>query len=79
MKMNANLTWIILIVLTIASAFVSKLTSNYVVLIILLFASLKFLGIAFQFMEMKKAHVFWKGLIIGFLFLFVASIAIFAS
>ena len=70
MKYSATITWIILIVLTITSAFVSKLESKFVVLIILILSALKFFGIAFQFMEIKKAHVFWKTIIIGFIFLF---------
>jgi len=74
MKLNTTITWTLLIVLTIASALVSKMDSTYVVLIILLFSSVKFLGIAFQFMELKKAHVFWKGMIIGFLMIFVSTL-----
>lgn len=70
MKNTATITWIILIVLTITSALVSKLESKYVVSIILILSALKFFGIAFQFMEIKKAHVFWKTIIIGFIFLF---------
>ena len=70
MKNTATITWIVLIVLTITSAVVSKLDSKYVVLIILLLSGIKFLGIAFQFMEIKKAHVFWKTIIIGFVFVF---------
>lgn len=70
MKNTATLTWVILIVLTITSALVSKLESKYIVLIILILSALKFLGIAFQFMELKKAHPLWKGIIIGFVFLF---------
>ena len=70
MKNTATITWIILIVLTITSALVSKLESKYIVLIILILSALKFFGIAFQFMEIKKAHVFWKTIIIGFVFLF---------
>ena len=70
MKNAATITWFILILLTITSAMVSKLESKYAVLIILILSALKFVGIAFQFMEIKKAHVFWKTLIIGFIFLF---------
>ena len=70
MKNTTIITWIILIVLTITSALVSKLESKYVVFIILILSALKFFGIAFQFMEIKKAHVFWKTIIIGFVFLF---------
>jgi len=62
MKNAATITWFILILLTITSALVSKLESKYVVLIILTLSVLKFFGIAFQFMEIKKAHVFWKTL-----------------
>mgnify|MGYP003667122705 FL=1 len=70
MKNTATITWIILLVLTITSALVSKLESKYVVFIILILSAFKFFGIAFQFMEIKKAHVFWKTIIIGFIFLF---------
>ena len=70
MKNTATITWIVLIVLTISSALVSKLENKYVVFIILILAALKFFGIAFQFMEIKNAHVFWKTVIIGFIFLF---------
>ena len=70
MKNTLTITWIILIVLTITSALVSKLDSKYVVLIILILSALKFFGIAFQFMEIKKAHLFWKTIIIWFVFLF---------
>ncbi len=60
--------------LTIASALLSKLNPPYVALIILILAALKFIGISFQFMEMKKANPFWKGMILGFLLLFVTII-----
>jgi len=74
MKMTTTLTWVILIVLALVSAFVSNLENVFVVLIILVLASFKFFGIAFQFMELKKAHLFWKGMIIGFLVVFLTSI-----
>ncbi|WNH08886.1 cytochrome C oxidase subunit IV family protein [Thalassobellus suaedae] len=70
MKNTATLTWVILIMLTISSALISKLESKYIVLTILILSALKFLGIAFQFMELKKANAFWKGIIIGFVVLF---------
>ena len=72
--MTTTLTWVILIVLALVSAFVSNLENVFVVLIILVLASFKFFGIAFQFMELKKAHLFWKGMIIGFLVVFLTSI-----
>ena len=74
MHKTAAITWIVLLVLTLASALFSKLESKYIILVILILAALKFLGIVFQFMEMKMAHVFWKALIIGFLAFFVMMI-----
>ena len=74
--MNSTFAWFILIILTVASGWISKLENTYVVFLILLFSLLKFLCIAFQFMEMKRAHIFWKTMIVGFLFVFVASIVL---
>ena len=70
MKNKATLTWIILIALTITSALLSRIENKYIVFSILILAALKFLAVAFQFMEIKKAHVFWKTIIISFIFLF---------
>ena len=74
MNRTATITWIILIALTIASALCSNLNTTYVAIIILVLAALKFIGIAFQFMEIKKANPFWKGLLLGFLILFTTII-----
>jgi hypothetical protein len=54
------ITLLVLIILTVASAFFSNIDDTYAAGIILGFAALKFIGVAFQFMELKKAHVFWK-------------------
>uniref|UniRef100_UPI004047D4CE cytochrome C oxidase subunit IV family protein n=1 Tax=Mariniflexile sp. TaxID=1979402 RepID=UPI004047D4CE len=72
MHKTTTITYIILISLTITSAILSKLNIPYVVIIILLLAVLKFIGISFQFMELKKANPFWKGMVLGFLLLFTA-------
>ena len=74
MRKTLTITWIILIVLTIVSALVSKLQAVYVVPIILILAAVKFIGIAFQFMELKKANTFWKAMILAFLLLFTVII-----
>ena len=76
MKKITTITWVLLIILTIASALVSKIEGEYIVLIILFLAVLKFIGIAFQFMELKKAHSFWKGSIIVFLIVFILTISL---
>ena len=70
MHKTATFTWIIFIVLTIASALISTLEGTSVELLLLILSALKFFGIAFQFMELKKANLFWKGLIIGFILIF---------
>ncbi|OUR92318.1 hypothetical protein A9Q87_07495 [Flavobacteriales bacterium 34_180_T64] len=76
MNKTATLTWVILIGLTVASAVFSIVQNSYIVLIILVLAVLKFIGIAFQFMELKKAHVFWKIIVCIFLFIFLSTILI---
>lgn len=62
--------WIGLILLTILSAAVSNGDLNYSSTFIIILAGLKFIGITFYFMELKKAHVFWKVSILMFLVLF---------
>jgi len=76
MKNAATITWIILIVLTITSSLLSRIESKHIVFSILILSALKFLAVAFQFMEIKKAHVFWKTIIISFIFLFGVSLLI---
>ena len=77
MKKQAIITWGILILLTIVSALISNFyyNGNYFLQIIIVFAVLKFIGVVFSFMELHKAHNFWKITVLAFLFLF--SIVIF--
>ena len=69
-------TLALLITLTITTAFFSNFYSELKIvgLIILILSGIKFMAVAFQFMELKKAHSFWKGLIITFLTLFITII-----
>ena len=67
MERTFNITWIFLITLTILTAIFSNLAMKYVAIIILGLAFLKFIGVAFFFMELKKANVFWRILLVGFL------------
>lgn len=64
--------WVALIFLTIAAAITSNYLTktNFIVEIIVFISILKFIGIAFYFMELKKAHSFWKITTISFLLLF---------
>ncbi|WP_394370570.1 cytochrome C oxidase subunit IV family protein [Snuella sedimenti] len=71
MQKTVTTTWIILIILTISSALIFKLDGSYVTTVILILSALKFLGISFQFMDMNKAHIAWKTIIISFITVFV--------
>ncbi len=54
--------WLSLIVLTLASYFFAEagMPPSTLVGLLLVITAIKFLGIGFQFMELKKAHRFWK-------------------
>ncbi|REE80373.1 cytochrome c oxidase subunit IV [Lutibacter oceani] len=70
--------WIVLIVLTVSVALVANLTLSisFTAIIILSLSILKFLGVSFYFMELKKAHVFWKAAVLMYVFLFFVIIII---
>ena len=63
-------TWFLLMALTIIAGLVSGASITYMVPIVLFLAILKFMGVAFSFMEMKKANLFWKLLILSYLIIF---------
>jgi heme/copper-type cytochrome/quinol oxidase subunit 4 len=71
--MNSNLkVLLLLIILTIISALVASnsFIMNYITELIMVLAVLKFYGVVFYFMEVRKAHAFWKVSILVFTFLF---------
>ncbi len=67
LKLN-TIVWLLLVTLIILSTLFAenKVKSAYIFVVI--FTSIKFLAVAFQFVEVKKAHLLWKFLS----FLFVA-------
>lgn len=72
MKKELVITYGLLLLLSVATLVVLNFEVNDFIqrtLIITLFSA-KFLLIVFQFMELKKAHVFWKAAVIVFLSLF---------
>ncbi len=71
MNKSAFITWLLLLVLTIISALISEVDSKFIVLLIMGLAALKFIGVAFKFMELNKAHAFWKTCLICFLFVYI--------
>lgn len=70
MQKSLTLTWIALVSLTFISASFAQWEGRYTVVIILALSALKFIGIAFQFMEIKNAHRFWKIIILAFVLIF---------
>ena len=62
MRKTLTFTYGKLILLTLATALVSNsmLASKIATTIILGISSIKFLLVAFQFMELKKANMFWE-------------------
>ncbi|PCH77999.1 MAG: hypothetical protein COB98_01730 [Flavobacteriaceae bacterium] len=65
-----NIIWGLLMVLTFATAFVSGSEISYAALLIIGIAVLKFVFVSFEFMELRKAHILWKYLVLGFLGIF---------
>ena len=60
-------TFILLLSLTLVAAFAaSNVSPEIIVITVVALAFIKFWLVAFQFMELKKAHPFWKYLILGF-------------
>ena len=72
---------ITLVLLISATLFTAALSVNsddlkYLVFVILIASGIKFSLIAFQFMELKKAHTFWKTALICFLVIFFGVVSI---
>ncbi|WP_420604168.1 cytochrome C oxidase subunit IV family protein [Flagellimonas sp.] len=74
MDKTTTITWILLVVLTIITSLFSGMNGINVSIFVMVLAGFKFLGVAFQFMELKKAHLFWKLIITGYLVLFITII-----
>ncbi|MHB1147789.1 MAG: cytochrome C oxidase subunit IV family protein [Lutibacter sp.] len=64
---------LLLLMLTIMAALVVKLDLDLKVAtaIIMALFMIKFLGVAFYFMELKNAHVFWKSAVLIFVSIFL--------
>ena len=72
MTKTISYTLVILILLTITTALVSNFIDLKVgVYFILLLSAVKFIYISFQFMELKKANIFWKTIVILYLIIFL--------
>ena len=81
MKNKDVYTLCVLILFTALTAVLSNEFNNfkYIALAIMLLSGIKFFLIAFRFMELKKAHVFWKILLVCYLLFFNIILLIFYS
>ena len=72
-KLNLGL-WITLVVLIVISSLFAENKSAFIIPTLVTISAIKFLGVGFQFMEVKHAHIFWK--ILLFIFTLVFSLSI---
>lgn len=71
-------TLVTLFILTLATAIISRQVGMEVTgsILIIGLSAIKFLLVAFNFMELKKANIFWKVLLVGYLTIYVTIILI---
>lgn len=74
MAKRTQLTWIVLLAFTVIVGLISMSSVNYAVALILILSILKFIGVAFEFMDIRSAHSFWKTILLVFLFVFMGII-----
>lgn len=74
MTKQNTITWVLLMALTVIAGLVSSASIAYMVPLVLLLAILKFIGVSFNFMEIKKANLFWKVLLLSYLIVFCSMI-----
>ncbi len=72
MRLTLGNTWFLLMLLVISTTICTFFykSNQYFWELVLLLSGLKFILVAFFFMELKKAHVFWKIFILFYIFLF---------
>jgi len=78
MKISTTISLVSLLVLTVTVGVLSsfeEVNKNWFILILGL-SCVKFLIVAFQFMDVKNAHVAWKIMLITYLLIFFSAISI---
>lgn len=76
MKLSKEYTFIALLTLTLISSIVTMKTTNgktNVYFLLLTLWAIKFILVAFEFMELRKANIFWK-LTLGFVLMLILTI-----
>ncbi|RLD45623.1 MAG: hypothetical protein DRI89_00580 [Bacteroidetes bacterium] len=73
MNKKNTILWVILMLLMLFNfwlAEISPITGKWTLTVILFVTLIKFLGVAFRFMDLKNAHKHWKIIFIVFILLF---------
>jgi len=71
-------TYLTLLLLTVFTAYFANNYHGIKIfsILILILSGIKFLLVAFNFMELKKAHPFWKVLLVSYLTIFITIVSI---
>ena len=70
MNKRTIIVWVLLVFLTVAAGVISSLSLSNAAIAIIVLSVIKFIGVSFYFMELKKAHAFWKASVLIYLLLF---------
>ena len=72
-KKILTITWILLVILTIAEYTFAEISLPVKIAFagIMLASFIKYIGVAFQFLELKHAHGFWKFIAVFIVIVFV--------
>lgn len=81
MNIKISKIYAVLLLLTLATLIVFNLPINHfnIIVFVLVVFAIKFLLVAFYFMELKKAHLFWKVTLSTFLVFIVSLLIIFIA
>ncbi len=69
-------TWILLLVFTVLAGILSGTAQKYAVVGILVLSAIKFMGVAFEFMDLRDAHIFWKIVVTAYVLVFMGIVLI---
>lgn len=69
-------TWALLLIFTLFAGIASGTTQKYAVVAILVLSAIKFMGVAFEFMDLKVAHNFWKIAVTAYILVFMGIVLI---
>ena len=73
-----TITWILLVILTIAEYTFAEISlpTKIAFFGIMTASFIKYIGVAFQFLELKHAHSFWKFIAVTIVVLFVVMMTV---